>query len=277
MIFQNDIPLFYEPYRILEKAADYLYVLPHPGLCGLISNYTLTFPSRCGLSDDYTVIPHGCATLVFSASAHTRCGILFGPATLPCSVGAQANRADMLLIIEFQPAGLSAVTGLSQKELADHTFPFEMIHPALNKGVLEWLDKARGVHELLSGLDRLLLSALRGAFPPELRLSVEQVIYQMGNVSVKALSDSVYYSQRHLNRIFDRYVGMSPKTFTRLVRINQAVRLLRNPHSSLTNACTLCGFYDLPHFIHDFKTVCGIAPQEYRGRMSDFYNEIAKF
>ncbi len=37
------------------------------------------------------------------------------------------------------------------------------------------------------------------------------------------------------------------------------------------------GFYDMPHFIHEFKSICGITPQKYQDNMSDFYSEIAKF
>jgi AraC-like DNA-binding protein len=70
---------------------------------------------------------------------------------------------------------------------------------------------------------------------------------------------------------------MSAKSLSRLVRVNKAIRLLRNPHNSITFSGEYTGFYDLPHFVHDFKSVCGLTPQEYRNNMSDFYSEIAKF
>lgn len=130
---------------------------------------------------------------------------------------------------------------------------------------------------MIRDIDSLLLTNIKASLSPELHFSVQNIIQNMGSLSVKELSDTVYYSQRHLNRLFSQCIGMNTKTFSRLVRINSAIRLLHNPQNSITNASNLSGFYDLPHFIHDFKSICGISPQEYRREMSDFYSEIAKF
>lgn len=207
MIAKKDLYTFNETKRVLLRENDYIYILPHPALRDRISNYTITFPNPKILPDNYTVIPHGSATLVFFCQQGVFNGNLFGPMSRPCMVGGLANQSELLVIIEFQPAGLSAFTRIPQKELAA----------------------------------------------------------------------SVYYSERHLNRIFQNYIGMNTKTFSRLVRLNKAIRLMQNTQYQMTDTSCETGFYDLPHFIHDFKSVCGLTPQEYRNRMSDFYNEIAKF
>ncbi len=51
------------------------------------------------------------------------------------------------------------------------------------------------------------------------------------------------------------------KSFSRLVRINKSIKLLNNNKTSLMSICNELGFYDIPHFIKDFKIVCGITPQ----------------
>ena len=277
MITKDDLRFYREPHRVLEKGEDYMYLLPHPALRDWISNYTVTFPGSDMISNHYTVIPHGCATLVCSCDETGMSSRLFGPATAACSVGEQANQAEMLFIIEFQPAGLYAFTGVPQKELTDRLFSPADLSFGLDKWIIENIDKARSVYEMIGNIDSLLLANVKASLSPQLHFSVHNIIQNMGSLSVKELSDTVYYSQRHLNRMFVCCVGMNTKTFSRLVRINSAVRLLHNPQNSITNACNLSGFYDLPHFIHDFKSVCGISPQEYRSEMSDFYSEIAKF
>lgn len=277
MITKDDLRFYREPHRVLEKGEDYMYLLPHPALRDWISNYTVTFPGSDMISNHYTVIPHGCATLVCSCDETGMSSRLFGPATAACSVGEQANQAEMLFIIEFQPAGLYAFTGVPQKELTDRLFSPADLSFGLDKRIIENIEKARSAYEMIRDIDSLLLTNIKASLSPELHFSVQNIIQNMGSLSVKELSDTVYYSQRYLNRMFVRCVGMNTKTFSRLVRINTAVRLLHNPQNSITNACNLSGFYDLPHFIHDFKSVCGISPQEYRREMSDFYSEIAKF
>ena len=70
---------------------------------------------------------------------------------------------------------------------------------------------------------------------------------------------------------------MNTKTFSRLVRINKAVRLLQNPGTSISSVCYSAGFMICLTSFLDFKDVTGITPLDYRHKMSDFYSEIAKF
>lgn len=277
MIVKEDIRNFYENYRVLVRGNDFIYLLPHPSLCEWISNYTITFPSENMLSGCYTVIPHGSATLVFSCDAKGLRSNLFGPATKPNMVGDQANQFDMLLIIEFQPAGLFAFTGIRQSELTDLIMPLCNVNAVIDRLIAETLEGSCNLYELVTSLDRLLLTNMYAVCPPQFKHTAQMIIETAGSIPAKRLSDEMYYSERHLNRIFDQYMGMSIKSFSRLVRINKAIRLLHNPRYSITYASDVTGFYDLPHFIHDFKSVCGITPQEYRNNMSDFYSEIAKF
>lgn len=103
------------------------------------------------------------------------------------------------------------------------------------------------------------------------------VIKSCGSAEGELISREVCYSERHLNRLFDNYLGMNIKTFSRLVRINKTLRLLQDPRRSATAAAIQSGYYDLSHFIHDFKTLCGTTLQVYRSNKSDFYSEIAKY
>lgn len=277
MLTKNIILNFDQTHRILLRADDFIYLLPHPALRDFISNYTITFPNRDIISENYTVIPHGSATLVFSCDRFGRYGRLFGPASKPCMVGECANQADMLLIIEFQPAGFHAFAGVDQKELSDRIFSMEMLNPMLNRAILEMLDSTENLKDLLTCLDRIFLTNLNRAYPGEFLCAAKLIVENCGNISNKELTESICYSSRHLNRIFDQYLGMNAKTFSRMVRINKAIRLLQNPKYSISIVSDLTGFYDVSHFIHDFKSLSGIMPVEYRNKMSDFYSEIAKF
>lgn len=277
MITKKDIRTYRETHRVLLRERDFIYILPHPALRAQVSNYTLTFPNREIISNRYTVIPHGSATLVFSLDTRGVCAKLFGPITRPCMVGSLANQYEMLLIIEFQPAGLSGLTGAGQRELTDRVLPLEGVHATLNRLIVEALERACDLNELVERLDGCLLAQLRAALPGELQLATELMVNRGGSLSSKELSALVYYSPRHLNRIFDRYLGMNTKTFSRLVRINKAIRLLQNPQCSITRAAHETEYYDLSHFIHEFQAICDMTPQAYRNNVSDFYSEIAKF
>ncbi len=278
MITNKSIDAFRETKRILIREKDFMYLLPHPALKHWISNYTITFPGNGLLSDDYTVIPHGSATLVFLCDGERISSTFFGPAVQPACVGKSANQAKMIFIIEFQPAGFFAFSEMPQKELTNHVLPFEMMNPVLNRLLTRHIESAKDIHGLITEADRLFFACLKDtSYQSGFSLAREMIIKSGGIISTKELLRNVYYSERHIGRIFDKYMGMNIKLFSRLVRVNKAARLLHRPGFSMTQIFLQCRFYDMPHFVHDFKSICGITPQTYRNNMSDFYNEIAKF
>lgn len=256
---------------------NFVYLLPCIQLRNWISNFTISFPNQTIISDNYTIIPHGSVTLVFFYDATGLHSLLFGPTTKPKIVGNIANRCDVILIIEFQPAGFFPLIGIQQSELIDKVVPFSIINTSLDLEIKKIFNESLSIDKLILKLEELLISNIKIEYSYEFILAIQLIIQNSGNISSQEISKKVFYSSRHLNRLFNQYLGLSMKSFSRLVRINKSIKLLNNNKTSLMSICNELGFYDIPHFIKDFKIVCGITPQKYRANMSDFYSEIAKF
>ena len=256
---------------------NFVYLLPCIQLRNWISNFTISFPNQTIISDNYTIIPHGSVTLVFFYDATGLHSLLFGPTTKPKTVGNIANRCDIILIIEFQPAGFFPLIGIQQSELIDKVVPFSIINTSLDLEIKKIFNESLSIDKLILKLEELLISNIKIEYSYEFILAIQLIIQNSGNISSQEISKKVFYSSRHLNRLFNQYLGLSMKSFSRLVRINKSIKLLNNNKTSLMSICNELGFYDIPHFIKDFKIVCGITPQKYRADMSDFYSEIAKF
>lgn len=256
---------------------NFVYLLPCIQLRNWISNFTISFPNQTIISDNYTIIPHGSVTLVFFYDATGLHSLLFGPTTKPKTVGNIANRCDVILIIEFQPAGFFPLIGIQQSELIDKVVPFSIINISLDLEIKKIFNESLSIDKLILKLEELLISNIKIEYSYEFILAIQLIIQNSGNISSQEISKKVFYSSRHLNRLFNQYLGLSMKSFSRLVRINKSIKFLNNNKTSLMSICNELGFYDIPHFIKDFKIVCGITPQKYRANMSDFYSEIAKF
>lgn len=256
---------------------NFVYLLPCMQLKNWISNFTISFPNQTIISDNYTIIPHGSVTLVFFYDATGLHSLLFGPTTKPKTVGNIANRCDVILIIEFQPAGFFPLIGIQQSELIDKVVPFSIINTSLDLEIKKIFNESLSIDKLILKLEELLISNIKIEYSYEFILAIQLIIQNSGNISSQEISKKVFYSSRHLNRLFNQYLGLSMKSFSRLVRINKSIKLLNNNKTSLMSICNELGFYDIPHFIKDFKIVCGITPQKYRANMSDFYSEIVKF
>lgn len=105
---------------------------------------------------------------------------------------------------------------------------------------------------------------------------MRNILMRHGEVSMRELSDDVHYSQKHLSRLFLHHVGTSPKMFSRVVRVNYALKLMQNLPTTFTDVAAQAGYFDHPHFIHEFQTICGLTPKEYKQNMSIFYNDSFK-
>ncbi|WP_332869498.1 AraC family transcriptional regulator [Clostridioides difficile] len=277
MLKKESIRFINKNRSLLVCEDNFVYLLPCIQLRNWISNFTISFPNQTIISDNYTIIPHGSVTLVFFYDATGLHSLLFGPTTKPKTVGSIANRCDVILIIEFQPAGFFPLIGIQQSELIDKVVPFSIINTSLDLEIKKIFNESLSIDKLILKLEELLISNIKMEYSYEFILAIQLIIQNSGNISSQEISKKVFYSSRHLNRLFNQYLGLSMKSFSRLVRINKSIKLLNNNKTSLMSICNELGFYDIPHFIKDFKIVCGITPQKYRANMSDFYSEIAKF
>lgn len=263
--------------KILLREENFAYLLPCEQLRGLISNFTISFPDKTIISDNYTIMPHGSVTLVLLQDKTGLYSFLFGPTTKPRRVGDAANKCNVIFIIEFQPAGFYPFTKRNQKDLTDSVVPFSSIDDSLDKTLRTIFSAALTAEQLLLECERKLIQGIRFQYPEELTHAIQTIIQMEGGMTSAEISNHAFYSPRHLNRLFNLYLGMSMKAFSRLVRINKSIGLLNIKENTLDDICERLGFYDISHFVKDFKIVCGITPQEYRTNMSDFYSEIAKF
>jgi AraC-like DNA-binding protein len=142
------------------------------------------------------------------------------------------------------------------------------------------LEQTDEVAVLVAAIDRLFLARLmntrRADGDEGIAAMVRSMVAQRGCGSVREVASAFAYSEKQLRRLFVRQVGTSPKLFARIVRANHALHLLQKQPATLIEVAIDAGFYDQAHFIHDFLSICGLTPQEYRRRMSVFYNDGTK-
>ena len=102
------------------------------------------------------------------------------------------------------------------------------------------------------------------------------VLKSKQHISIDELSKSLCISNRGLQKLFKKHIGMSPIYFRRIARFNHSANFILNqPDLSLTNIAYECGYYDQAHFIKDFKKFGGVSPSTFsnlKTKCSDFYN-----
>lgn len=74
------------------------------------------------------------------------------------------------------------------------------------------------------------------------------------------ISSIVEISTRQLERLFAKYIGVSPKRYYLRLRLEKARDLLRQTDFSVTDVCVACGFKSLSHFSKSYRAAYGISP-----------------
>jgi hypothetical protein len=98
---------------------------------------------------------------------------------------------------------------------------------------------------------------LKNAFKTDDRfLNALQAVYQT-NGHLRTEKDlNVGLCARQLRRVFDQYLGFSPKDFSKIVQLQHAVQRIHRPDYSYFDS----GFYDQAHFIREIKAFTGLNP-----------------
>lgn len=88
-----------------------------------------------------------------------------------------------------------------------------------------------------------------------------------GQLPVPALAKKLAVSQRHLEQLYQSQVGMSPKQFVLLQRVELARLALKQLNGQTTaDVAAELGYSDQSHFIHEFSEVVGVTPYVYLKR-----------
>ncbi len=98
---------------------------------------------------------------------------------------------------------------------------------------------------------------------------IDMVIADRSITRVDELVSQVNLSKRSLQRLFSQYVGISPKWVIQRYRLQDAAdQLIKEQVTDCTDLAIRLGYFDLAHFIKDFKTIVGVSPAEYSRQAS---------
>lgn len=260
-----------------------IYIMPNVGLREYVAHYTITFASdpqawNSVVPESLTLIPDGSGCLIFTYDGFSFTSVLWGATTKTCIVKNDGTSCPMRVFIEFLPGGLFGLTGIKQTDLTNLQIPIGQIMKGMHSLVADAFEQAQDLSSFLNRLDEILLSYMENNPVPKIVLTVRDQIKRSGGcLSVKQISNMEFYSQRHLNRIFNEYIGINLKTYSSIVRINQVIKELGQGNQNILDVAQTSEFYDQAHFNHTFKSICGTSPKKYLDRMSEFYNEPFKF
>jgi len=99
------------------------------------------------------------------------------------------------------------------------------------------------------------------------RASLEAV-WRDGRIDVSRLAASLGVTRQHLARRFAAHVGVTPKTFCRVVRLWTVLRSIRGGKVNWAALAADLGYSDQSHLVAEFRSLTGLTPSRWASSKS---------
>jgi AraC-like DNA-binding protein len=229
----------YQPAESLKKYIKHFY---------LFNSQALT-PER--------ILPLGTIEMTISLGSTTKDILINNTGTRSYFVTPKALNETVGIC--FQPWGLHGLFQLSPAELAQRKLPLRDILRPPYRDLVHQVQDQNTPAKTISVLQKFLLRLAQNQESGVIDDAVKYIDHHHGQLHLPDLYHRYYVSQRRLQQLFECAVGMPPKKYSRLKRFQFAVTQLKKG-SSLTTLALNTGYYDQPHFIHEFSQFAGVSP-----------------
>ena len=220
------------------------------------------------------VFPDGCTDIIFTFDKTRGYAYAHLLGTITSFIEVDYPQSTQMFGIRFKPAGITAFTRIPVHELTDQSLELSLLDTLFEKSFYEALPEKQSFAEIVAHTNNCLLKRLPRLyhFNQQIIRAVDLISLANGQSGLAGLAFDVCLSQRHFERKFKATIGISPKTFAKILRFKQAVKYLHNyPHKDLATIAEECGYYDYTHLQKDFKSLSGDTPSDFRTKKSIFY------
>jgi AraC-like DNA-binding protein len=153
-----------------------------------------------------------------------------------------------------------AVLGVSMSELTDRIVPIDDLWPTSGRlrELLAPAGPARAVQVMYSAIMARVPTDTKSASRSAL---VDRALRRLdaGDGRIASVAQDLGVSDRHLRRMFLEDVGMTPKHYARITRLQRAVSSRRS--ASWVAAAYEAGFHDQSHLTRDFRDLLQLTPR----------------
>lgn len=180
----------------------------------------------------------------------------------PTVTGHSGEQAGYQLYLDI--LGARRLLGVPSGELANRLVALEDVLGPFAAELIERVGEAHHPHERHSVAQRLLARRLSDdeATAPEVAYAVARLRASRGSARVETIAAEVGWSRRHLAGRFREAVGLPPKAFGRLLRVEDAARRVR-AGEALAEVAYAAGYSDQSHFNRDFRDLVGCTPTQF--------------
>jgi AraC-like DNA-binding protein len=241
----------------------YVVHRPSPPLAGLVDYFWSL--SEVPSHSRERVIPSGTVELVVTTGAERdRFGgaVVSGAYSAPFDVETRAHAS--IVGVHFKPGGAASLLGVPAGALANTHVALDALWGRRSVELRDRLCAAADSSQRF----RILAQALHRFLPRSagVRAEVAVALGRLGapGVEVGDVARQVQLSHRRFIELFTEQVGMTPKRYSRVRRLQSALRLVTGQGAPpWTQVALDCGYFDQAHLCRDWVELTGFSPVEF--------------
>lgn len=252
----------------------YEEIQPQPFLRRYIKCFwALKIDGQLRVSEPETVLPDGSLEIVFNLADrfqrfHSDGRVEVQPHAIVVgqmrrSVRIQATGKVDLFGVRFQTLGAYHLFKCSLSELTEIIVELDQLLDRPVSGLFESIAVAETNASRISLIENLLLDSLRTPDSSERVVEAvkDHIHRNRGIISIHQTARDFGVSQRQLERHFKNMVGVSPKFYSRIIRMQNIVAASEFRESTaLLDLALQFGYYDQSHFVREFTEFAGKSP-----------------
>jgi AraC-like DNA-binding protein len=271
MIIPADIRQLYKPVQpVIKHTGDhitYCEFLPEPKLQPFIYCYWQLKTTQ-PLQDPfiYRVVADGCMDIFFEVD-HPEANFIMGFCNRYTEFS--LNHSFHYIGIRFLPTMFPQIFKIDASELNNRFEQLIDVIPKTAQYISDNFTPTLNKEQVIALLDKHFTDIIsKSSIDADSRLydAIHTILKSSGGLHV--VSDlNTGLSPRQLRRLFEFYIGDTPKTFSKVVRFQNILKAKPSAQSLRANKLFYdAGYYDQAHFIKDFKNFYGLTPSKAFGR-----------
>lgn len=164
--------------------------------------------------------------------------------------------------LRFLPTMFPQLFKVNAAELSNRFEHLQTVLPATAVFIAAHFFPGQDILQIKTLLDKYLLGIVANTkFNNDSRIysAIHAILRHSGTLPVESGIDSGI-SPRQLRRLFEYYIGDTPKTFCKIVRFQHILKALPSLPLQESRQFFDAGYYDQSHFIKEFRNLYGITP-----------------
>jgi len=176
------------------------------------------------------------------------------------------NTNETIIIYFFKPFALASMFNMPAAKLLDSPIDLGNWHAHKTNALKTQLIYASSTSRKIEVLDNLLIQQLQ-QHKREceiIKYATDQIMLDPGTEILSEILGKLDLNERTFQRIFKKYVGVTPNQYRRICQFQLSFYQLRSKDfNKLTDIAYDSGFADQSHFIRSFKEFTQITPNDY--------------